>query len=318
MRIFFGACLLTSAFLTAYSEEDSFEFSFSQISLIPAIQKEKAMTEARVWSEISPGLKGSRIRGDKKAVLHGHVQDPSLKWNWGFRRGFKLDRSSEGWLITGTYTHFHSKSYASLEKGGELFPLWHKVESAKALELGRSTRSDWRLNVDIADVEVGRMFSLRKLFNMRPHLGMRGTLMVQKFNIAYEKFERGDLRGPAFSNNCLAVGTRGGVDTSWQLGKGFGVFGDSALSWLCGYHNLHERNLATSNMGILVMESSLGLHYEKRFMKSLCFLTIKAGYELNHFFNQDRLAHWFSSMSGETSQEKISLQGLSWGFRLAF
>lgn len=276
------------------------------------------MTGARVWSGITPGLKRSRIRGDKKAVLHGHVQDPSLKWDWGFRREVKLDRSQEGWLVTGTYTHFHSKSYASLEKEGELFPLWHKVGSAKAPELGRSARSDWRLNVDIADVEVGKMFNLRKLFTVRPHLGMRGTLIVQKFNIAYEKFERGDLKGPAFSNNCLAIGTRGGVDTSWQFVKGFGVFGDSALSWLSGYHNLHERSLSAGNMGIFVIESSLGLHYEKSFMRSLCFLTIKAGYEFNHFFNQDRLATWFSSMTGEPSQEKISLQGLSWSFRLAF
>jgi hypothetical protein len=304
--------------LTAYSEEDSFDFSFSQISLIPAVQKDKAMTEARVWSGIGSRLKGSRIRGDKKAILHGHVQDPSLKWDWGFRRGVKLDRSQEEWLITGTYTHFHSKSYASLEKGGELFPLWHRPESPKALELGRSTRSDWRLNVDIADFEVGKIFNLRKLFTLRPHVGMRGTLMVQKFNIDYEKFEKGDLKEPSVRNNCLAVGTRSGVDTSWQLGKGFGVFGDSALSWLSGYHNLNERSLVTSNMGIVVMESSLGLHYEKQFAKSLCFLTIKAGYEFNHFFNQERLATWFSSMTGESTQERISLQGLSWGFRLAF
>ena len=316
MRIFFGVCV--TLFLTAYSEEDSFDFSSSHISLIPAVQKEKAMTESRVWGRKNPNLRGSRIRGDKKAILHGHVQDPSLKWDWGFRRGIKLDRSQEELLITGTYTHFHSKSYASLEKEGALFPLWHKVESPKALELGRSTRSDWRLDVDMADLEVGKIFNLRKFFEVRPHVGMRGTLMVQKFNIAYEKFEQGTLRQPLVSNNCLAVGTRGGIDTSWYIGRGFGIFGDSALSWLSGYHNLHERSAAAANMGIVVMESSLGLHYEKRFVKSICFLTIQAGYEFNHFFNQERLGSWFSRVTGEPSQERISLQGLSWGFRLAF
>ena len=317
MRVFFGVCLLT-CFLTAYSEEDSFDFSSSQIPLIPIVQKEKVMTESRTWKGIRPILRGSRIRGDKKAILHGHVQDPSLKWEWGFRRGFKLDHGGEESLFTGSYTHFHSKSYASLEKEGALFALWHKVESPRALELGRSTRSNWRLNVDIADLEMGKMFNLRKSFTVRPHVGMRGTLMIQRFNIAYEKFEQGTLNKLPASNNCLAVGTRGGIDTSWQMGKGFGVFGDSALSWLSGYRNLHERSEVASNMGIVVMESSLGLHYEKRFMKSLRVFTIKAGYEFNHFFNQDRLASWFSSMTGEASQERISLQGLSWGFRLAF
>ncbi len=318
MKALFGVCLFT-CFSLLQAEESLFDFTSAQTSHLPAVQKEKTMRESKLFQGLNPRLKNSQIRGDRKAIVHGHVQESGLRtWEWGFRRSFKLNKAQEGWALNGTYTHFHSKSYASLEKGGQLFPLWHQVESPRAVELGRSSRSKWRLDVDMTDLEVGKSFTVQNFLSMRPHVGVRGALMYQKFNIAYERFERGTLREPLFWNNCVAVGTRGGIDTSWHLGKGFGIFGDGALSWLSGYHNLHEITIPSARMGIAVMESSLGLHYEKRFLKSICLFTVKAGYEFNHFFGQDRWASWFSSMTGEPSQERIALQGLSWSFRLEF
>ncbi len=314
MRGFLFGCLTFTSIFQA--EEPIFDFASFQESRFPLLEKEKTKAESALWKINSSDSVKRFARRDKKAVLHGHVLDPSLKWDWGFRNGIKYNRAVEDVFVAGTYTHFHSKSYASLEKDGELMPLWHQVESPQAIELGRSTASSWRLDVDIGDVEIGKTFKVQKILSVRPHIGIRGTCMYQKFDIDYERFERGVLKEPALANNSLGLGTRGGVDSFLTLGKGVFFFGDSALSWLKSYHNIHERH--DLNMGMTVMECSLGFQYEKKFEDSLCLFTMKTGYEFNYFFNQERWGNWFSSVGNKLEQERISLEGFSLGFRLDF
>lgn len=310
-----GICLSVFTYLEA---DSLFSGDMSAQDLqIPVVQKEGSMPESMHWEKISLKVTKPFSKRDKKALLHGHVHESSLKWDWGLRDGIKYNGIEEEWLIAGTYTHFHSKSYASLENEGWLIPTWQKEESSKAKEMGSSAASRWRLDVEIGDIEAGKTFKVREYLSIRPHVGIRAALMNQNFDINYEKFERGVLKEPAFWNNSLGFGGRGGVDTSFQFGKGVSFYGDGALSLLKTYHNIHESAL-DRNIGIAIAEFSLGLRYEKNFMNSLCLLTMKVGYEFNHFFNQQRWANWFSPLAQTMSYDKISFQGFSTGFRLDF
>lgn len=314
------------SFIT-FVQAEEVNFSFAPVYSLPSLQKSFGAQDTRFWKGEKSALSKSLARRGRNAVLHGHVQDPSLQWDWGFRSGLKYDDPYSEWHITGTYTHFHSKPYASLQSEGELFPLWNELESPEGQELEKSSHSRWRLDVDIADMEVGKIFAVKRFINIRPHVGVRSTWMYQKFTIDYERYSKGFLKEPALWNNCLGLGTRGGVDTFWFLGKRFSFFSDGAISWLYGYHNIHERqslvSLGTSeptrpSIDIAMLEASLGLQYERIFPRLKRSLTIKMGYEINYFVNRNHWVDWFSPMANNLSQERIALQGFSLGLHFGF
>ena len=254
---------------------------------------------------------------NKKAVLHGHVHEPGLKWNWGVREGVKYNRVEEKWLIAATYTHYHSRMYASLEESGVLTPIWSNHSHKTAAANGHSLASSWRLNVDLCDIEVGRSVFHTSFFTLRPHLGIRAAWMSQDYTIDYEQFPRGVLQEPSHWNHSLGTGLRGGLDTSFALGQSWAFFADGALSSLRSYHNLLENKLS-SRLPVASIEYSLGLCYEKKWGRSMRHLTLKVGYEFNHFFNQSRWSRWFSPLADSFSPERLSFQGFSSGFRLDF
>lgn len=316
-------CLAFSTFIHA----DETSFSFAPIYSLPSLQKSFGMQDLRFWKGTEGGLSKLLARRGVDDVLHGHVQDSSFEWDWGVRSGVKYDDPYAEWHLTATHTHFHSKPYAGSQNGREIVPLWHDLESPIGQELERSSHSSWKLDVDIADVEIGRIFAFKRFVNVTPHAGIRSTWMYQKLTIDYDQFSKGFLNQPALGNNCLALGARGGADSLWSLGKNLSFFGDGAISWLYGYHNIHERQSLVTlggsipprpRINISMLECSLGLQYAKQFPRSQSSLTVKMGYEINYFFNRNRWMNGFSPMEPSVDQEKISLQGLSLGFRLDF
>jgi hypothetical protein len=229
--------------------------------------------------------------------------------------------------LTATHTHFHSKPYAGLQSGREIVPLWQDLESPIGQELKKSSHSEWKLDVDITDLEFGKIFATTRFLSVTPHIGVRTTWMYQKLSIDYTQFRKGFLEQPAIGNNYLALGSRGGIDTLCSLGKNLCFFGDGAISWLYGYHNIHERQsflplaaaeIPRPGMNMAMFECSLGLEYQKKFLKSQRMLSLKIGYEVNYFFDRNQWLNGFSPSQSVPKQNSISLQGLSLGFRLNF
>lgn len=312
-----GCCTLVSGL---WANELPWEVSAFSPAALPNFAKAGSFLEQPHWTGGKPSLKKFLARRDKDIILHGHVQEPSLNWEWGFRNGIKYKDAHDEWHLAATYTHFHSKSFASVQSEEGFFPVWQEIGSSQAIEQGQSPYSSWRLDVDIADVEMGKAFVLQKFLSLHPHLGVRTTWMYQKFAFDYEDL----LKEPIFGSNCLGVGFRGGVDTSWRLGRGASFFGDGAISWLSGYHNIYRQGSLGEEFGkrpsvaIAMVECSFGLQYKKSFRNSLGAWTAKLGYELNYFFNRNKWVDWFNPIEPGVAQERLSLQGLSMGFRLDF
>lgn len=326
---YWSCCFLFCSWLSAEEPSADFNFPLIQTDSFSSLQEWKKTSRETRFKKREKSFSKTFIRTDKNNVLHGHVQDPNLEWEWGLRNGVRVDTLKEGWHVAGTYTHFHSKSFASARQGGQLFPLWEEIGSPKVQGISNLASSSWRLDVDIADLEVGKMFSLNETFSMRPHIGVRSTWMYQKFEIDYENdFTGGVNKEPIAWNNCLAFGTRGGVDTLYCVTKRFKIFGDGAISWLSGYHNIHERqsliqvksSLEELNpaMGFALAEFSLGLQYEKVLERKGTAFMVRLGYEFNYFLNQSVLTDWFAPFAQGGLEKMISLEGLSLGFHLNF
>lgn len=313
--------------VSTFIQADEVHFSFDPIASLPSYKKGFTLQGTDLWrgSIRNPlNLFVPRGGGD---MLHGHVQDPSLRWDWGIRSGVKYDDPYAEWHLTATHTHFHSKSYASSQKEREIIPLWQELKSPIGHGLNPSVQSSWQLDIDVADVELGKIFAVNRFMNVTPHAGVRTSWMYQKMKIDLAQNEKDLFEQPSIGNNCLALGTRGGLDTSWTLGKNFSFFCDSALSWLLGYHNIHQRqsviafNTPTApgpRINIAMLEYSLGLQYQTKFSKFQRSLSLKIGYEINYFFQSNRWMNGFSPIEPDSMQQKISLQGLSWGLQLQF
>jgi hypothetical protein len=197
------------------------------------------------------------------------------------------------------------------------------------IRLQGSSSSSWRLDFEIADLEVGRSFALKEFLAIRPHVGLRSAWMYQRFEVdAENNASQGNAEIQPLWNNCLAFGTRSGMDTLWSLGKRIKLFGDGAVSWLSGYHNIHQRQSLLQmkesleemrpSLGIALAEFSLGLQYEKRLDVQGSLFRLRLGYEFNYFFNQTQFMDWINPFSQGVSKQTLSLKGLTLGLHLDF
>lgn len=270
----------------------------------------------------------------KNMIKHGHVQDPELVWDWGFRTGVGVNTVVKNWNLIATYTKFHSKPFASMATPeGLVMPTWKESRIGKNEGAGPDGLVAWRLHLDLADVEVGKVFEPTNTVCLRPHIGVRAAWIYQKRKkVQITQDEVSHRSQPLFcSNNCVGLGCRTGLDSLWSVGKGLSLFTDGALSLLAGYYNIDqkkrpvqtnfqiedEENKATN--GIATAEVSLGIQYEKA-LTSRKFFTVRMGYEVNYIFNQTRWMDWFSNSKGALSDagSGMSLQGITLGFRLDF
>jgi hypothetical protein len=121
-------------------------------------------------------------------------------------------------------------------------------------------------------------------------------------------------------------------DSLWGLGGGWGLFGNGAASMLVGDFTVRQREKlkeadltrlnfkAEMNTIVAIAELALGLQWDKLFAQDHYHLGFKFGWELNVFFDQNRLVQFLGSTPGAISQSdaNFSFQGLTIGLRFDF
>ena len=328
-----GGVFILSAAL--YAESDDLlpmqeDFISPSLFLFPLLKEEIShmnFSKERLFKKRGAEKQGKSYTG---MIKHGHVQHPDMDWDWGFRTGVGYDTILENWSVAATYTRFHTKVFASVRtSSGLVVPTWQS--SSDESELGAGV---WRLHLDLADMEVGRSFQPAEKVVLRPHLGVRGAWIYQKGKVESPNdtvVSEQQAKSSFFSNNCVGVGLRSGLDSLWGVGRGFSLFGDGALSVLAGYYNIDQKmrpiqqNLEMVeegnrvSEGIATAEMSFGMQYQRSvFTKSM--FVVRLGYEMNYVFNQTRWMDWFSNAKGDLADpgSGMSLQGVTLGLRLDY
>ncbi len=293
--------------------------------------------EVLFWKASEDQLGYATSSQETTTLRHGHVQNPDFTWDWGFRVGFGYHIPHDHWDVSAIYTHFHSQAHGSASTtNGAIFPTWQAPFGSSAGGYATHASSQWRLHLDLADLEIGKDFLVGKWLSLRPSIGVRGAWIYQKYDIDYSggtAVPGGDTDLINMTNNCWGIGARVGLDTLWGLGKGFSIFGDGAYSLLSGYFNIHQKEqleIARTKIvdisshpsnGIGIGELSLGLQYDRLFKKNRYHLGIKLGYEFNYFFDQNQWIRFLNSDNPgvtATSNGNLSLHGLTMGFRFDF
>lgn len=271
------------------------------------------------------------------------VQNWKGKWNAGVRLGLGWNTSYDGWDLSLFWTHFNSRNKKSHDGndcdccpcapgvfqpeyfpkdycgGGNLTPIY----------VTEAENKRWKLRLNMLDLELGREFFVSKWMTLRPHVGVRGAWIRQKFKVEYEggnmfssaasncttcacfvtdagSFAAGTVTEDEISmkNNFWGVGLRAGLDSQWGLGAGFSLFGKLALSALWGkfkVNQVHElENTAGVEGRIMVMKNNfnvcrpimdlaLGLRYDTTFSNDSWGFGVWAGWEHHYFWGQNKL-----------------------------
>jgi len=326
-----SAFILTVGFAInafAYNSDSSSEKSFIS-QLLP-----KVFVEADIlyWKAAEDGLEYIRFNQDLPAdsVASLTSAEPKFDWDPGFRLGVGYNGDCDAWYSALTWTHYNTKAdsqVSRLPSGPGYLVNTRSLLNGVTLLLPVSqftADAEWKLAYNTIDLEVGAPYVINQRFVATPFMGLRGAFINQKFNntVTTVSSPGATIRAEQAKNDFNALGVRAGVDTSCNLGSGFGVYLKAAASVVYGKFKIFD-SVATTftalpSTSILGFEQSLhrvranlegafGAQWTQAFNNNQS-LTVRLGYELVHWFDQNQFPGPVTTES--TRSSSLGLQGL--------
>jgi len=203
-----------------------------------------------------------------------------------------------------------------------------------------SASENWKLSMDLVDVELARSAYQGRYLSFRPFFGARGAWIRENLHVIYTE-EAGNWFDINGKFNSWAVGPRTGLYTNWMIGQGFRLYGNGAGDILyTRYTSLKENDNEYSSDGTLIenftsrqknlgcvrthLELELGLGWGSYFDNNNWHVDLSAGYTFQVFFDQNMfrkfdeygssLVYGFSTLEGGN----LYLQGMTASMRLDF
>ena len=292
---------------------------------------------------------------------HSKVKQPSIKWSPGFRLGIGYTfEKQDGWdlRLQWTWLETHQTGHQTVDQNLEdgnrhlLQPWWNP---SLVGEFANQASVDWKLHYNVIDLELGRDYFMSRKITLRPHFGLRGAIIDQKYDTAYEAiFLIGDpntFTTPTSlkaENNFGGIGVRGGGDLSWHFTKQWSLTGKFSGSLFYGnfdidgtMHHPVQINPQTGTFTSQVakfkqqlskvipnVEVGIGLMWETYFNQNRHHVALALGYEFSEWFSQNQLTEvdaFDSSVKGIKSgttynhfNGDLGLQGATFTARFDF
>jgi hypothetical protein len=277
----------------------------------------------------------------------GSVAHINYKWKPGFRVGLGWDTPWDGWDWYFNWTWFRDKSSSSVSvttptavTGVDAY--W--INDTARLNAGTlpivasSAQGNWRLLMNMIDMELGRDFAVSCGLALRPFFGARGGWINRKFSTNYA-VNALDLSTPAsYSSkvNQWGVGPRAGLNTTWSFAcSGFQLYGNLATALLYGKVNKTQVSISQGTPNIVSgsfsnrqhvwraipnVQMFLGLGWGTCFNCNKMYFAAKVGWESNYYWNMQNFA-WGSIGTAPTvlgGSHALSLNGLTVDFKFDF
>ena len=257
---------------------------------------------------------------------------PGFDWDFGFKVGLGYCTTCDGWDLGVTWTWYRGKANDSIDYGEDdnhtLLPLWSAFAPAQgAILYASQIDTHWKVQLNLVDFELGRGFWTSKYLSIRPHVGFRVAFIDQKYEIehsggSWEEREAAPLQDPfnnfvKLDNDFKGVGIRSGLDSYWNLGCGWAIFGNLAASIIYGRfdvdHDEYNREASAVHGKIKVLELddsfrasraildlALGVQWATMFCDCQYGFTVRLGWEQHLFFDQNQL--WRVTRIGDVSR----------------
>ena len=261
---------------------------------------------------------------ERAYIVNGDYKNPSFKWDFGFKLGLGYNTPCDGWDVGVLWTNYNGKASSHNEAEASdnttLITLWSDVLQDQEDQYplyASDINTSWKLKLNLIDIELGRDSWFGKRVAVRPHVGLRVAYLEQDYDIEYSGGVFTNLTAPInpvgayndfvkLENEYKGVGVRGGLDTVWNMGCGWGIYGNLAFSVIYGRfevdHNEFLRDASDPHHKEKVIEArdsfrasrymtdvALGLRYAARFCECQYALSVSLGWEHHLFLNQNQM-----------------------------
>jgi hypothetical protein len=271
----------------------------------------------------------------------GRVVMPESGFKPGFKIGLGLDLDHDGWDVFAEYTWFHSNhshSHGNRDDEDSVSatstldlhaPYWDVNGFNQFGTLFTSASAQWKLQMNILDLELGRNFYISESLMLRPQVGMKMTWDTQRYNTSYTNDTI--VLSMNQKDTIQGYGIRAGIDTAWHFTRSFSFVGDLAFTglWESFHVKRNDSNLVTAT-GIStndlnvksrhnnvrpIIEWRAGLRWESWWCADRYHVAIDAGWEQQVWVNQNQ---FFVISPTEHKNGDLSLQGLDIKVRFDF
>jgi hypothetical protein len=269
---------------------------------------------------------------------NGHLEAPSFSWDSGFRIGLGWNTAHDGWDLYANWSRFYTdatgKEHASDTQ--TVFPTLSDIAFANIP--CETASSHLKIHFNQLDVDLGREFYVSTWLSLKPVLGIRTIWIDQHYRIEYDgqpTLAGGDdfFNHIHYKNDFWGVGPEGGLQTQWELGAGFSVFGDAFASLFYGHFQIERTSTILTvvppdttvdapsktqdrfRVARFAFDTAIGLRWDYEFAHDRIHLGLQAGWEDHIFFGQNQL---FDTDLLESFNKDLTLQGLTVSARLDF
>jgi len=264
-------------------------------------------------------------------LINASYETPDFKWDFGFKAGIGYNSACDGWDLGILWTWYQGRGSSHVEAQADnnqtLLPLWSAYSPLEGSVLyATDIETNWKLKLNLIDLDLGREFWSSKYVALRPFVGLRIAYLKQSYDLEHKggsftantqvtTTDRNVNNFVDLENDFHGVGIRAGLDSTWNLGCGWGIYGNMAASIVYGRfsvdHNEYNRQAASPHSKIKVMETDysfrasramldlgLGLQWSTLFCGCQYGLTAQLGWEHHLFFNQNQM--WRVNRIGDT------------------
>ncbi len=277
-------------------------------------------------------------------IDQGQVYRPGNKWASGFKVGLGTDFCHDGWDLYAEYTWFKKTDNShtpddfttvrAIEPGVFILvdAFWDINANVFNDQTGYSGASaQWRLNMNVVDLELGRNFYVSPRLMLRPFYGLKGAWNKQHMDVSFTGLTNTSSMTNKIKN--WGIGVRAGMDTSWHFSRNFSIIGDMAFTGLWEEFKVKRFDTITNNATDIVsgsiinlkenqytvepvIEWMLGLKWETGLSCDAYHLAITAAWEEQVWFEQNNFLRIPGTAS--VSGDSLSLQGLTVDVRFDF
>lgn len=271
--------------------------------------------------------------------LYGNVINMGFDYKPGFKVGMGMSFDHDNWDGRVEYTWFHMNERTSSNgpgtTGSGIAVMFGAPSGTTSSQVYNTVSQKWRLNMDIADFDLGRWYYSGTRLSFRPAIGIRADWIRQRLNgSAVNDGSTGagsvDTMTTVQRTTSWALGPQVKFDANWMVGQGFRLYSAAEGDILyTNYTRLSSKETHTAVPGATYNQEisqhsigylrphfdvELGLGWGTYFDNNNWHVDLSAGYGFQVFFDQNMFRRFDSSVqlgSSTAPNGNLYIQGLT-------
>jgi hypothetical protein len=307
------------------------------------------MADFLYWRAENHGFAFAFDRQDG-TITNGKVDRITPSWDPGFRAAIGWNTDYDYWdlLVNWTWYNHHSHSHKSrldlIQTSGQhlgFYPLYPVNVGGGLSGPFASVKAHYHLMHNAIDFELGRSHCMTKQLSFRPHWGIRGAWLNQKFSDhffdnANQSDEGAFLEQQRFTgrNHYWGIGPRAGSNAEWHLDYGFSMIGKVAATLLYGQSHVKSdesqrqsdstipepilKQRATEHFDQLVpnLQMVLGMQWGTCFNCDRMYFNFNVCWETNYWWNMYNIptllqGNGFNPPFPTIGNQPVTMEGLT-------